>query len=157
MSPTFREPDGTRQVGSTWESLVERQIREAAEDGAFDELPHQGRPLPLDDDAAAGEWALAHRMLKNAGVAPPWIEADKDARAWLDRLDALIQRAPRITPSGRDRARRELATIVDEANRAITRLNAEAPTSAQHRRSLDPRAERQRLEDAFGGGEPTGP
>ena len=42
MSPEHRKADGTRQVGPTWESLVERQIREAMEDGAFRDLPHQG-------------------------------------------------------------------------------------------------------------------
>jgi hypothetical protein len=52
------------------ETLVERQIREAMEDGSFDDLPHRGRRLPIDDDSFAGTWALAHRMLKNAGVAP---------------------------------------------------------------------------------------
>ena len=149
MSPTHREPDGTRQLGSTWESLIERQIREAKESGAFDQLPHQGAPLPLDDDAAAGEWALAHRMLNNAGVAPPWIEADKEARAWLDRRDALLARAAHTGPAGRDRLRRELATIVDEANRAIARLNSEAPTSAQHRAALDPKVEVGRLDAGF--------
>ena len=149
MSPTHREPDGTRQAGPTWESLIERQIREANEAGAFDALPHQGAPLPLDDDAAAGEWALAHRMLKNAGVAPPWIEADKEARAWLERRDALLARAARTGPARRDRLHRELGSIVDEANRAIARLNSEAPTGAQHRASLDPTAEAERLEAAF--------
>jgi hypothetical protein len=149
VSPTHRQPDGTRRVGPTWESLVERQIREAQEEGAFDELPHQGAPLPLDDDAAAGEWALAHRMLKNAGAAPPWIEADKEARRWLERRDALMDRAERSRPIDHDRLRRELATIVEAANRAVARLNAEAPTIAQHRRSLDPAAERARLEARF--------
>ena len=43
MSPTQRHPDGTRHVGPTWESLIERQIREAMADGRFDQLPHQAR------------------------------------------------------------------------------------------------------------------
>ena len=41
----------------------------------------------------AGEWALAFRMLRNAGVAPPWIEADKEVRELLARRDALVARA----------------------------------------------------------------
>ena len=39
--------------------------------------------------------------------------------------------------------------VVAEANRAIERLNAEAPTDRQHRRPLDPEAELARLEAAF--------
>ena len=141
MSPTHRQPDGDRQVGPSWESLVERQIREAMAEGAFDALPHQGSPLPLEDDAAAGEWAMAYRMLRDAGVAPPWIEADKEARAWLVRRDELLARAAMIAPGGAERARGDLRRIVEKANRAIDRLNAEAPTSAQHRRPLDVKAE----------------
>lgn len=134
------------------ETLVERQIREAMEEGAFDDLPHQGKRLPLElggrvepaagsswrrccrsvaasaltrsiarsaastirarssrprswlralaasdlppraacsnrseEDSAAGEWALAQRVLRNAGAAPPWIELA--AEQLLDPVD----------------------------------------------------------------------
>ena len=139
MSPEHRKPDGTRQVGPTWESLVERQIREAMEEGAFRDLPHQGERLPLEDDSAAGSWALAHRMLRNAGVAPPWIEADKAARAALAEIDRLVARAS-DAPAGasRERLRRAATRLVEDANRAIERVNAEAPTDRQHRRPVDP-------------------
>ena len=90
MSPQRRDSGGQREIGPTWESLIERQIREATEAGAFDDLPHQGERLPLEDDSAAGEWAMAHRMLKNAGVAPPWIESDKEARRRLEALERLL-------------------------------------------------------------------
>ena len=137
MSPERRKPDGTRQVGPTWESLIERQIREAMEGGAFEDLPHQGTPLPLEDDSASGEWALAHRMLRNAGAAPPWIEADKEARARLAELDDLLERGRRADSSDRPRLRRQVADLVAAVNLAVERLNAEAPTDRQHRRPLD--------------------
>lgn len=151
MSPERREADGTRQVGPTWESLVERQIREAMEQGAFDDLPHRGERLPIEDDSAAGEWALAHRMLKNAGIAPPWIEADKEARRLLAELEAIVAGAPRATPLSRPLMRRRFASTVRAANTAIEILNAEAPTDRQHRRLLDAVAESARLERAFAG------
>lgn len=152
MSPTRRDADGRRQTAHSWESLVERQIREAMEAGAFTDLPYQGERLPIEDDSAAGEWAMAHRMLKSAGAAPPWIESDKEARRLLAELDALIERAPRVAAISRDRARREYRALVQAANRAIERVNAEAPTERQHRRLLDPAAETDRLEQAFGPG-----
>jgi hypothetical protein len=130
------------------ETLVERQIREAMDSGAFDDLPHQGARLPLDDDSAAGDWALAHRMLRNAGAAPPWIESDKAARALLEERDRLLARATNLTPSGLGSARHEMARIVDGANRAIARVNAEAPTMRQHRRPLDLASEVAGLERA---------
>src|SRR5262249_3341711 len=38
---TERKPPGT-----SWESFIERQIREAQEAGAFENLPGQGKPIP---------------------------------------------------------------------------------------------------------------
>lgn len=119
------------------ETLIERQIRAAMDEGAFDGLPHQGRRLPLEDDSMAGEWAMAHRMLRNAGVAPAWIEADKIARERLLEIERLHERASTMSPLRRSRARAELETIVAAANRAIARVNAEAPTDRQHRRFIE--------------------
>jgi hypothetical protein len=146
VSPEHRRPDGLRQVGPTWESLIERQIREAMEEGAFTELPYQGEPLPLEDDTAAGDWAMAHRMLRDAGVAPPWIEADKQARALLAEIDELLARAAGTDPTTRSRLRRDATKLVGAANQAIERLNAEAPTDRQHRRLLDPDEVLRRIE-----------
>jgi hypothetical protein len=134
--PSRIDEHGNRHVAPTWESLVDRQIREAMEDGRFDDLPFRGEPIPLEDDSLAGEWALAFHMLKNAGVAPPWIEADKDVRALLDRRDALLARAATASPLARSRYRKDLERLVVEINAAIARLNAEAPTDRQHRRPL---------------------
>ena len=130
------------------EALVERQIRAAMDDGAFDGLPHQGRRLPLEDDSMAGEWAMAHRMLRNAGLAPPWIEADKIARDRSFEIDRLQERAATMSPFSRSRARAELEPMVLAANRAIARVNAEAPTDRQHRRLLDLAAELERFDRA---------
>jgi hypothetical protein len=144
-----RDGEGKISVGPSWESIVERQIRVAMEEGRFDELPYHGEPLPVDDDSAAGERALGFRVLRNAGVAPPWIEADKEVRALLADRDALLVRAVGARELARARFRRELEGIVVAANRAIERLNSEAPTERQHRRLLDVDEELARLEAAF--------
>jgi hypothetical protein len=137
MSPQRRDPDGRIHTAHSWESLVEKQIREALEAGAFQELPHQGKPLPLEDDFAAGDWAMAHRMLRNVGTAPPWIESDKEARRLLGEIERLFERASRSSAGSRDRLKVELRRLADDANRTILRLNSEAPTLQQHRRPLE--------------------
>ena len=132
-----KDADGNLQVGTSWESLVERQIREAMEQGKFDDLPLKGKPLPNDDNPYAGEWSLAYKMLKNAGVAPPWIEADKEVRRLLEQRDANSE--PRSFRSGADElpaaARpRRARGFVRRINEAIARVNAESPNAVQHRR-----------------------
>jgi len=147
-------PDLRNPFAPARESLIDKQIREAQEAGAFDDLPHQGQRLPLvDDAAAAGEWALAYRMLKNANFAPPWIEADKEVRALLARRDAVLGRATRSSAIGRRRDRDELTQIVRAANDAILRVNHEAPTERQHRRPLDLEAELAALDRIHEGGD----
>ncbi len=132
------------------ESLIDRQLREAAENGAFDDLPYRGERLPLEDDSAAGDWALAHRMLRNANMAPPWIETDKEIRTLLAARDRLIGRAPQSSVPQQARDRVELQRIVAAINDAIFRLNHEAPTERQHRRRLDLEAELAALAAAHG-------
>lgn len=133
-----RDAESRWQIGRTWESLIDRQIREAMEDGRFDDLPHQGQPLPNDDNPHAGEWGLAFKMLKDAGYAPPWIEADKEVRELLARRDAVLIRVRANPPSiGQQRRDREqLERLVRDTNAAIARLNSEAPTLRQHRQPL---------------------
>lgn len=117
---------------------MDRQIREAMEEGKFDDLPHTGKPLPLEDETFAGDRAMAFRVLKNAGAAPPWIEADKEARELLAKRDTILARAERgnLSPYTRRRDRADLEGLVIRVNAAIARLNAEAPTYGQHRRPL---------------------
>jgi DnaJ family protein C protein 28 len=146
-----RGPDGRMQVGADWETLIDRQIREAMSEGQFDNLPYQGEPLPNHDNPYAGERGLAFHVLRNAGVSPPWIEADKEVRELLGRRDAILARAaagPAPSASARRRDRAALEELVVRINAAIARVNAEAPTDRQHRRPLALADEIARYEEA---------
>jgi hypothetical protein len=145
MSPIRRDGEGRPQTAHSWESLVERQIREAMAAGDFENLPHQGAPIPIDDDGS--EMAVAHHILKQAGFAPGWIATDADIRALLARRDAVLSRVGRAR-TVRDRDRREIEAVVREVNRLVLRLEHEAPTTRQHRPRLDLAAELAALEAA---------
>jgi hypothetical protein len=145
VSPVHRDGEGKLRAAPTRESLVERLIREAQEEGAFEDLPHHGQRLPLEDETLAGEMALAFHVLRNADAAPPWVEADKEIRRLLGERDVLLERAERAGPLAATRYRKRLAELVEEVNDLVHVLNAEAPSSA-HRRPLDPRAEAAALE-----------
>ena len=61
------------------DKLAEQRIREAAVQGAFDDLPGAGQPLQLDDDAAVpAELRSAYRLLKNAGYLPPEVQLRRE-------------------------------------------------------------------------------
>jgi DnaJ family protein C protein 28 len=81
--------DGDRE---SWESAIERQIREAQERGLFDNLPGMGRPLELTPNPYAGDRELAFKVLRDAGYAPDWIEEDKDIRKRLDVARGVLSR-----------------------------------------------------------------
>ena len=97
-----------------WETAVDRAIREAQGRGAFDRLPGHGKPLDLTENPYAGDWAVAFKVLDNAGIAPLWMELNREIvgrRADLaGRLDPgreghaawsawLARPAPEVAPS----------------------------------------------------------
>lgn len=75
-----------------WPDIVDRKIQEAQEQGLFDDLPGNGRPLDLGDNpfVTAG-WRLAHGILKNAGFTLHWIELDRTIRAELAQCLELLE------------------------------------------------------------------
>ena len=150
-----RDGDGKKVVARDWESLTDRLIREAQERGEFDDLPGRGQPLRNDTNPYAGEMALAYQMLRNASVAPPWIEADKEVRALQAQRDRLFEQAGRATIVTRNQLRRELESVVVAHVAAVARLNATAPTPRQQRRPMRLADELAELERRLGA-EPTG-
>jgi hypothetical protein len=67
--------------------VAERKIREAIEQGQFDNLEGRGRPLRLEDDSGVPEdLRLAYKILKNAGCLPPELELKRE----IVRLEELL-------------------------------------------------------------------
>lgn len=59
--------------------IAEERILQAQREGAFENLPGNGKPLVLDDDSMIPpELRAAYRILKNAGYAPPEVLARRD-------------------------------------------------------------------------------
>jgi hypothetical protein len=79
-----------------WETIIEEQIRQAIERGDFDNLRGKGKPLNLGDDAfVPQDMRWAYKTMKDAGVAPEWIEENKEIRAELQRLKTLLDNQAR--------------------------------------------------------------
>ncbi|QKW18456.1 DUF1992 domain-containing protein [Kitasatospora sp. NA04385] len=77
---TERKPPGV-----TFESWVDRQIREAAERGAFDDLPGSGKPLPGEGRPYHEMWWIREKM-EREGLShlPPSLALRAELREALD-------------------------------------------------------------------------
>ena len=76
--------------------VVEEKIREAMDEGKFDNLPGKGKPLNLDDDAGVPEeLRLAFKILKNAGCLPIEMELRKEIYSVRQMLNAAVDEQTR--------------------------------------------------------------
>jgi hypothetical protein len=119
-----------------FESVVDQLLDRARAQGAFDNLPGQGRPLEQDANEAhvPDELRAGFRMLKNAGFAPPWVEARQaieqergELASWLAQANTRWQR---LDEAGRAKLRAEYRRRLDDLQRSILNHNLTAPASA---------------------------
>ena len=90
-----------------WENEIEKQIRQAIERGEFDNLRGKGKPLNLGDDSfTPADMRLAYKIMKDAGVAPEWIEQNKEIRAELQRLKIFLDQQARWQRENRSKLNR---------------------------------------------------
>lgn len=76
---------------------VEKHIKDASDNGEFDNLAGRGKPLVLDDDSAVPEeLRTAYRILKNAGYLPPELQDKKEAIELDHMLKSVIPDNPSI-------------------------------------------------------------
>jgi hypothetical protein len=70
--------------------IAENRIREALEEGRFDDLPGAGRRLDLEEYFSTPEdLRMAYSILKSANCAPPEVELAND----IARLDRELARS----------------------------------------------------------------
>lgn len=105
---------GRKPAGVSWESFVDRRIREAQERGEFDDLPGAGKPLP-DLDRPHDELWWIRRKLKDEGLSyvPPVLQLRKDieeARGRIARARTEAEVRELVT---------DINTVIREANRTV--------------------------------------
>jgi hypothetical protein len=77
-------------IFEAFEKIAEKKIREAMDNGEFDDLPGKGKPLQLEDDRhIAQDIRLAHKILKNANCLPPELELRKEILTMEELLDGV--------------------------------------------------------------------
>jgi DnaJ family protein C protein 28 len=133
-----------------WESLIDQKIREAIEQGEFDNLSGKGAPGDLSENPFEDpDWRTAHRLLRNAGFAPSWIEESKDidaelvmARTNLARVWIVLQnaRGKEFEKSAEARWGKSLKAFRAQAaqlNRRIAAWNLKVPGAGFQRKMID--------------------
>ncbi|MFF3541834.1 DUF1992 domain-containing protein [Streptomyces platensis] len=110
---TERKPPGV-----TFESWIDKQIREATERGDFAGLPGAGKPLPHLDEPYDEMWWIKDKMSReHLSYLPPSLVLRKEAE------DALEAAAAAPTEA----ALRRILTQVNERIRAALRTPLEGP------------------------------
>jgi hypothetical protein len=70
--------------------IAEQRIREAIENGAFDDLEGSGKPIRLEDETWIPEdLRPVYRVLKNAGCIPPELELRKEVLSLGELIHTL--------------------------------------------------------------------
>ncbi len=151
-----------------WDRIIERKIREAQEQGKFNDLRGKGQPLKLDENPYEDPaWQAANQLLKDNGFRPEWLEEDvalheklaqarevlARTRDWrAEQLEMLGARAGVQAVEQRalvqDEWRRALARFREtlaEVNQGIARLNLMVPNTRFQRLKLDIEAEVMRV------------
>lgn len=152
---------------SWMEIIADRKIRDAMDEGVFENLPGKGKPLNLDQDPRVPpEQRAAYRLMKEAQFLPDWIQADKEIRVFQEGLEAriarfretwqlnresLLETAPRSRRLRHDHERDQFlyktALALVELNRRIDHLNLIVPTLGQQRLRVDVNERMTELED----------
>ena len=103
---TTRKPPG-----SSWESWIDRQIREAAERGEFEDLPGTGKPIAGLDGTHDENWWIRQKLRReDLSYLPPSLALKKEAES---ALDAALSAKSEI----------EVRGIIEQVNAQITKAN----------------------------------
>jgi DnaJ homolog subfamily C member 28 len=124
------------------ESMTEKKLREAIERGDFDNLPGKGEPVDLQENPFEDpDLRVVHRLLRNAGFAPAWIEERKDIDAQFEFAKTKLTRAWSLFGKTSEyewqRTVREFREQAVQLNERIKIYNLKAPAAVFHRRLID--------------------
>lgn len=86
------DPAGSRKPAHlSWESFAERRIREAAEAGAFNNLPGLGQPIPGIDEPLDENWWVRKKLrAENLSVVPPTIAARRQIEVFRNEVAGIV-------------------------------------------------------------------
>lgn len=138
--------------------IIDEIIKDAQRKGEFSNLPGQGKPLKLDDDAnTPPHMRMAYKILKENDLAPDWIAQgrvlDRTRESLLENLrsaardyrgklnDALRSAQPEQERQRVEKAwKRRQDTLRDDVqkyNREVLSYNLKVPQGVTHKSVLN--------------------
>jgi hypothetical protein len=106
---TERKPPGV-----SWETWIDRQIREGMESGSFDDLPLTGRPIPGLDRPRDEMWWVRDKLRReNVSYLPPTLAIRKELEDTLAKV-------------GRTERESEVRELIEAINAKIRKVNSTA-------------------------------
>ncbi len=134
---TERKPPGV-----SFETWIDRQVREAMERGEFDDLPGAGKPIPGIDKPHDDMWWVKDKLRReNVSVLPPTLALRKEAEEALNAAqDARTEgQATQIVSDINDKIRRANARPLEgpplnlapfDVERIVAKWRADHPDQA---------------------------
>lgn len=109
-----------KPAGVSWESFVDRQIREAQERGEFDRLPGRGRPLPVGERHRDELWWVRRKLKEeNLSYLPPTLQVRREREVAVEQIAAARS----------EREVRQVLAVINQRIREINRFPHEGPPS----------------------------
>lgn len=130
-----------------FDRAIEAIIKNAMEQGAFDNLSGKGKPLDLrENPLVAREWRTAYSMLEKEGFALPWMEDRKEIEKDLKEARFALKRTwnwrntrmengdntPMVEHEWR-KAQAIFSEVVADLNKRIEAYNAQIPADVFYR------------------------
>ncbi len=137
------------------QNLIDEQVRQAMQDGEFDNLAGQGKPLDLSENPHEDPaWQMAFKALRSSGYSLPWIEKRRQieteyevaiqtlAVAWEWYTHTSAGGTPhRDAVEEWQRARGVFRAKIADLNRRIASYNLEVPSMQFQRCKIQPEIE----------------
>ena len=121
MSAASKAQEEREQRLRLVEDEIGRRLAESESNGELRSAPSFGKPMLFGDgyDETPAEFRMPMKILKDAGVVPPEVEAMREIAALQAELDARVPRATPQWPDGDDAPARVLRQRIAEKRQAL--------------------------------------
>lgn len=113
----------------SFESWIDKQIREATERGAFDDLPGTGKPIPGAGAADDENWWIRGYVEREGVPSEALLPLSLRLRAELEKLPATVREL---------RSERAVRAKVEDLNARVADYNRTPSEPVVHLRAADP-------------------